>query len=132
MRAQVRIGTEEIEVATTHFLWHNSIVPSLEQLGAYYNKLAPILRRNPRGILAGDFNTSRGYKIYNDIGEIFTDNIPDLYSTFDSIIKPKATWPGVVDGFFTGDDCRVIDIRMVRGLSDHQGVLAQVQRVASL
>ncbi len=124
----MEVGSARFNFATTHFTWHNRAEPSPEQLEDF-KKLADLLDVAPDLVLTGDFNSPRKYPIFDSIAQKYKDNIPDnVKSTFDTDIRPDATWELVVDGFFTSRHYKA-DVRMVQGLSDHRGILGEVQKV---
>lgn len=60
---------------------------------------------------------------------MYEDNIPEnIDTTLDTSIKPEAIWRYVVDGFFTSRHYLAENVRTVQGLSDHKGILAEVQK----
>ncbi|MDO8619458.1 MAG: endonuclease/exonuclease/phosphatase family protein [Candidatus Daviesbacteria bacterium] len=126
LRASLRIGSERFNFGTTHFTWHNQAEPSEHQLKDF-EKLAAILKRIPDLVLTGDFNSPRGYGIFDRLAEMYQDNIPaSVDNTFDTGVRPKVTWKLVVDGFFTSEHYLASNVRLVQGLSDHQGILGEV------
>lgn len=130
LQAKLEVGSARFNFATTHFTWHNQVKPSNEQLEDY-KKLAVLLEELPDLVLTGDFNSPRGYPIFDSIAKRYRDNIPaDIETTNDTGVRPEATWRLVIDGFFTGEHYRAENVRMVQGLSDHQGVLGEVQKIA--
>lgn len=130
LQAKLAVGSARFNFATTHFTWHNRAEPSDEQL-ADFKKLDILLAKLPDLVLTGDFNSPRGQPIFDSIAKRYRDNIPvDVETTFDTTVRPGATWKLVVDGLFTSGHYRAENVRMVQGLSDHQGILGQVQKVA--
>ena len=130
LQAQVAVGSARFNFGTTHFTWHNRAEPSDEQLGDF-KILDDILGRTPDLVLTGDFNSPRGHPIFDSIAQRYRDNIPvDVDTTNDAGVRPEAAWRLVIDGFFTSGHYRVPNLRMVQGLSDHKGILAEVQKVA--
>lgn len=128
--ASLRIGSERFNFGTTHFTWHNRARPSDEQLEDF-EKLAVLLDRTPDVVLTGDFNSPRGHMIFDSLAERYRDNIPaDIETTNDTGVRPEATWRLVIDGFFTSRHYRAENVRMVQGLSDHKGILGEVQKAA--
>jgi|SRR3989344_288601 len=129
LQANLEIGSDRFNFGTTHFTWHNRAEPSDEQLEDF-KKLAVLLDRTPDLVLTGDFNSPRGYPIFDSIAQRYKDNIPDnVDTTNDTGVRPEATWRLVIDGFFTSPHYLAENIRMVQGLSDHQGIMGEVRRV---
>lgn len=130
LQARLERGSARFNFATTHFTWHNRVEPSDEQLKDF-KKLAVLLDNTPDVVLTGDFNSPRGQIIFDSIARMYRDNIPlDIETTNDVTVRPEATWRLVIDGFFTSVHYRAEDVRMVQGLSDHKGILGEVQKVA--
>ncbi len=130
LQAGIKIGSERFNFATTHFTWHNQPQPSDEQLRDFA-KLAYFLNDTPDMVLTGDFNSPRGYQIFDSIAQRYRDNIPpDIDTTMDTGVRPEATWKYVVDGFFTSEHYLASNVRLIQGLSDHKGIIGEVQRVA--
>lgn len=130
LQATLAVGSARFNFGTTHFTWHNKAEPSDEQL-ADFKKLAVLLDKVPDVVLTGDFNSPRGSMIFDSVAKKYRDNIPaDVETTFDTTVRPGATWKLVVDGFFTSKHYRADKVRMVQGLSDHQGILGEVHKAA--
>lgn len=130
LQTGLEIGSARFNFGTTHFTWHNQAEPSNEQLEDF-KKLAVLLDQTPDVVLTGDFNSPRGQPIFDSIAKRYRDNMPaDVETTNDTGVRPEATWRRVIDGFFTSEHYLAENVRMVQGLSDHQGVLGQVQKVA--
>lgn len=130
LQARIEVGSDRFNFGTTHFTWVRGAEPSDEQLQDFL-KLTVILDRTPDLVLTGDFNSPRGYPIFDRLAGMYQDNIPaNDRTTLDSGVKPEITWEYVIDGFFTSQHYLAKEVRMVQGLSDHQGILAEVQRVA--
>lgn len=130
LQASLKVGSERFNFGTTHFTWYNKPEPSEQQQGDFAN-LADLLNDASDIVLTGDFNSPRGYPIFDSIARIYKDNIPaDINTTNDTTIRPEAIWRLVIDGFFTSEHYKASNIRMIQGLSDHQGILGEVQRVA--
>lgn len=130
LQAKLEVGSARFNFGTTHFTWARGAEPSDEQLQDF-ERLAVILDQTPDLVLSGDWNAPRGYPIFDSIAKRYNDNIPpDVETTLDTTVRPEATWKYVIDGFFTSEHYTVGNVRMVQGLSDHQGVLAEVQKAA--
>lgn len=128
--ASLRIGSERFNVGTIHATWHNDGKPSDKQLRDF-EQLAVLLDGVPDLVLTGDFNSPRGQIIFDSIARMYRDNIPsDIETTNDVTVRPEATWRLVIDGFFTSRHYRAENVRMVQGLSDHKGILGEVQKAA--
>lgn len=128
--ASLKIGSERFNFGTTHLTWHNQAKPSDEQLEDF-EKLAVLLDGTPDLVLTGDFNSPRGYPIFDRLAGMYLDNIPkDVRTTMDTTVRSEATWEYVIDGFFTSPHYLAKKVEMVQGLSDHQGILAEVQKAA--
>ena len=129
LQAGLEVGSARFNFGTTHFTWVRGAEPSKQQLEDF-RKLEVLLDRAPDLILTGDFNSPRGYPIFDSIAKRYRDNIPPgAETTIDTVVRPEATWKYVIDGFFTSEHYGVKNVRMVQGLSDHQGILGEVQKV---
>lgn len=129
LQATLRVGSARFNFGTTQFTWVRGARPSVEQRQDF-TSLAPILDKTPDLVLTGDLNSPRGYSIFNRLAKRFRDNIPpEVKSTLDPGVRPKAIWQYVVDGFFTSGHYWA-KVEMISGLSDHLGILAEVRRVA--
>lgn len=130
LQAQLKVGSARFNFGTTQFTWVRGAEPSDEQLRDFA-RLDAILEECPDLVLTGDFNSPRGYPIFDSLAKRYRDNIPpEVETTLDAGVRPRITWEYVVDGFFTSEHYRASEVRLVQGLSDHQGILAEVQRVA--
>lgn len=128
LQASVERGSVRFNLATTYFTWVRGADPSKEQLEDF-KRLAVLLDQTQDIILTGDFNSPRGYPIYDSLAKRYRDNVPlEVDTTLDPGVRPEHTWQYVVDGFFTSEHYRVENVRMVQGLSDHKGILGEVQK----
>lgn len=131
LQAQLEVGSARFNFGTTQFTYVKGAKVSDEQIKDFA-KLAAILDRAPDIVLTGDFNSPRGYShsIFDSLAKRYKDNIPeDVETTLDSGVRPKIKWKYVIDGFFTSRHYAVEKIRMAQGLSDHRGILGEVQKV---
>lgn len=130
LQASLSIGSERFNFATAYFTWHNKHEPSEQQLKDFA-KLDDILTDLSDIVLTGDFNSPRGYYIFDSLAKRYRDNIPpEAISTNDFSIRPDAWYRLVIDGFFTSEHYQASGVRFVNGLSDHQGIMAGVGRVS--
>lgn len=126
-------GGERYTIANTHFTWSRDGVATARQR-TDFEALRERLDTLPEHVLSGDFNAPRGYGVWEWFVEYSgKDNIPPAIT---STIDPK--WhrsPGlelVVDGIFSMPSYLVRDVRVVPGLSDHQAIVAKVERRCAL
>lgn len=116
-------------IATAHFTW----TPDGEiddQQKADFARLQARLSEYPDYVLCGDFNSPRGREMFgkfvNELGVI--DHLPaSVTSTLDERLH-RTGLSLVVDTIFSTEHYRVMDTRVLDGLSDHKGVLALVER----
>ncbi|OGV93638.1 hypothetical protein A3B57_02580 [Microgenomates group bacterium RIFCSPLOWO2_01_FULL_47_10] len=124
----VRVGG--IRLAATHFTWTPDMSES-DQQKADVGRLLDRLN-GKEFVLCGDFNIPRGNDTYRLFAEKYRDNIPkDVVTTIDFDLHrakregiPK--FEAVVDYIWTTSSYRVLNVRVVDGVSDHCGVVAQI------
>lgn len=117
-------------IATTHFTW-SALGHISDRQKADFDRLAPLLSQYPDYVLCGDFNAPRGRELFDRfVGELgVTDHLPaNVTSTLDSRFHNAGALDLVVDTVFSTGEYRVVDIRVLEGISDHKGVLARVER----
>lgn len=99
-----------------------------------FQELKKILDRLGAHILAGDLNSPRGRGSWEQFVEYYgEDNIPtDVISTIDPELHRRKGLELVVDGIFATPPYTVGDVRVVSGLSDHKGLVAQIEKKKTL
>lgn len=115
------------QVATTHFTWtpEGSVTDEQRQ---HLKELLKIIDEIKPLILCGDFNAPRGKEIFDTLATHLKDNVPpELKTSIDQNLHRIQGIQLMVDGFFTSPEFKVSRIRMVDGVSDHQGLLAEVE-----
>ena len=128
--AHVKIGETDFTVTTTHFPWTPDGEPRPFQTAAA-ESLVSKLGTGPV-ILTGDFNAPRGGPIFAALAARWRDNIPALAKTsIDPDLHRAGALQLMVDGLFTSPEFTASDVRLVPGLSDHQGVSAMIARHVS-
>ena len=116
-------------IATTHFTWSPEGNLTNDQIRDWLN-LEKILKRFPRLILNGDFNSPRQGgpdNIYHRLARLYQDQIPpQIITTVDPQLHRIKSLNLVVDGLFTTPDYQINNVHLVSGVSDHQAVVAEV------
>ena len=124
-----QIGGDQI--GAIHFSWTADGHENARQ-ERHLNKLIEYLRERGEFVLCGDFNIPRGYKLYQKLAGIYRDNIPSSVTT---TIDPKLhranmTVPGklalMVDYIWSTPKYRVGEVSVVSGVSDHCGLVCEV------
>ena len=129
LSAKVEVNQQHYHLANTHFTWSKK--GDISQLQrANFALLKKILSNFDEIILCGDFNTPRGGELFDQLAQIYTDNIPpDVKTTIDkNLHKSGEDIHLVVDGLFTSNAYTAKKTRVVSGLSDHMGVIAEIER----
>lgn len=125
--ATVRLASDEFgaPIATTHFPWTEDGQATDFQRTAL-EQLIEILGSGPV-LLCGDFNAPRGGPIFGRLSERWTDCIPENVETsIDPDLHRAGALQLMVDGIFASPEVNVCDVRMHRGISDHQGITATI------
>lgn len=120
----------DYRIATTHFTWTADGQINAQQK-TDFARLRQQLADYPDYVLCGDFNAPRGREMYgkfvDELGLI--DHLPaNVTSTLDPQYHRVATLELVVDLVLSTKDYRVLDTRLLSGISDHKGILAWVER----
>mgnify|MGYP003739632349 CR=1 FL=1 len=112
----------------THFTWSPNGEANDEQRLDLAEMLSQ-LENYDDFILCGDFNAPRGKEIFAQLASRYTDNLPpEVTTTIDGQFHYAGQLEIVVDGFFTTPRYQVESLQVRAGLSDHQGLLAQVSK----
>ena len=123
------IGGERYVFANTHFTWSRNGNTSEKQLLDFEN-LKKILATLPPHVLCGDFNAPRGRGVWEKFIEFYgLDNVPQsITTTIDPELHRVKGLELVVDGIFAKPPYSVKDVRVVSGLSDHQAIVARIEK----
>lgn len=124
--ARARLGgaAQGITVATTHFPWTPDGEPRPFQVDAAQELIR--LLDGP-AVLTGDFNAPRGGPVFAALAEVWRDCIPgEVVTSIDPELHRAGPLQLMVDGLFVTRDYRVDDVRLHTGLSDHQGITAEI------
>jgi endonuclease/exonuclease/phosphatase family metal-dependent hydrolase len=127
--ARARLGGagRGITVATTHFPWTPDGEPRGFQTEAV-ERLVGLLDGSV--VLTGDFNAPRGGPIFAALAATWRDCIPAHVATsIDPELHRSGPLQLMVDGLFVTPDYRADEVSLHSGLSDHQGITAEVARV---
>lgn len=116
-------------IATTHFTW--SEAGSATELQAKnMTELLRILEPLPELILCGDFNAPRGRVTFQMLADRYIDVIPAQYTTsLDPDLHRVKNLELMVDGLFITPQYQAHNVRLVSGVSDHQAIVAELERV---
>lgn len=121
-------GHPSLQVVNTHFTWSPNGEANDEQRLDLAEMLSQ-LENYDEFILCGDFNAPRGKEIFAQLASRYTDNLPpEVTTTIDGQFHYAGQLEIVVDGFFTTPRYQVESLQVRAGLSDHQGLLAQVSK----
>lgn len=117
-------------VGTTHFTWSMNGAATDDQR-ADFTRLKQVLLPYPHYVLCGDFNSPRGREMFSrftdELGLV--DHLPaDVQSTLDPKFHRVPTLELAVDTIFSTQEYRMTQVQVLDGLSDHKGILAQVER----
>lgn len=127
--AKIEKEGQIFQIATTHFTWTPNGNTSAEQLEDFA-KMAKILKEIGSCILVGDFNAPRGKEIFSALSKLYKDNIPGNYTTsLDPDLHKIKNLQLVVDGLFTSPEYVVNSVHLQPGVSDHQAIVAEIERI---
>ncbi len=126
----VQIG--ELRIGTTHFSWtrEGSID---ERQRRHVGELVEYISTQGEFVLCGDFNIPRPNEMYQLLRQKLIDNIPsDVDNSIDPMLhKANQGEPGklkfMVDYVFSTPKYVVKNVRMVSGVSDHLGIVYEVE-----
>ncbi len=127
--AKARVGGQDFQICTAHFTWSGEGAVSDEQRRDYAT-LTPFLESFTEMILCGDLNTPRGYEIWDDLAQKYTDNIPPtVETTIDkNLHKSGIDIRLVVDALFTSQHYQASEVRVLANTSDHMAVVARIEK----
>ena len=129
LAATITKENQQFTIATTHFTWSSKGKTTKKQ-EADLESLLKVLKKIDECILCGDFNAPRGEKIYKRLAELYTDNIPqDITSTMDPNLHKVKGLVTVVDYMFSTPQYLVKNIKIVDGVSDHKGIVADIEKI---
>lgn len=78
-------------------------------------------------VLCGDTNAPRGGETFGRLAQKYKDNIPSEYQTsIDQNLHRVKGIQFMVDGLFTTPSYTALNVKLVDGVSDHMGVVADV------
>ncbi len=126
--ARARLGgaAQGVTVATTHFPWTPDGEPRPFQVDAA-KELIRLLDGSV--VLTGDFNAPRGGPVFAALAEVWRDCIPpDIATSLDPELHRAGPLQLMVDGLFVTPDYRAEGVCLHTGLSDHQGITAEIVR----
>ncbi|MDB5204561.1 MAG: hypothetical protein JWP09_589 [Candidatus Taylorbacteria bacterium] len=95
-----------------------------------FKKMDAILKNKKDFILSGDTNCPRGTELFDSLAKDYKDNIPkDAVTTIDEKIHRAGFMPYVIDCLFTTSEYKVTNVKLVSGVSDHLGIVAEIEKV---
>lgn len=118
---------EQLNIATTHFTWtHNGEANENQRVDL--TALLEAVEGYTDIVLCGDFNAPRGKETFDRLASVFHDNLPqDVVSTLDADLHyKKGAIQLAVDTIFSSSGYKVTDCRVLTGISDHSGLVAEI------
>ena len=120
------VDGETYVLATTHFTWTPD-GKSSEHQKHDLGKIVQMLERIGPCVFTGDFNSARGFEIFDELARLMKDNIPtDVTTTLDQHLHRVQGLQIVVDGYFSTPPYMVSDVRVVDGISDHCAIVGTI------
>jgi len=115
-------------IATTHFTWSpEGEYTTLQQED--FGRLAEIIRFYPELVLCGDFNAPRGKELFSHFSDILEDRLPkNVTTTIDKDLHYAGDLHLVVDAIFSTPNLQVTNVQTISGVSDHMGVVGEVEK----
>ncbi len=125
--SEFKNNDESMFIGTTHFTYTPDGEPDIFQIESL-NKLLKITERYENLFLCGDFNIPRGNELYNELKEVFVDNIPVEYdSSLDPELHRIKGLKRMIDYAWSKGCVAVENVSLKCGVSDHCAVLANVE-----
>jgi endonuclease/exonuclease/phosphatase family metal-dependent hydrolase len=116
---QVSDADTTYTISSVHFTYTKNGQPDVMQEQAL-ERLLELLEPYPDLLLAGDFNIPRGNYVYDQLHDVFVDNIPlDTGSSLDPHLHRAGPLPYMVDYMWTRGSHQLTNVRKVCGVSDH-------------
>jgi endonuclease/exonuclease/phosphatase family metal-dependent hydrolase len=117
-------------IATTHFTWSPD-GHITDEKREDFARLKQVMSRYPDYVLCGDFNAPRGREMFakftNELSLI--DHLPaTIKTTLDNRYHYAGHLELVVDTIFSTPEYKATEIKVLDGLSDHKGILANIER----
>ena len=119
--------SNQFRVATTHFTW----APEGSLTDEQRRDITTLLQKAKfmgECLFIGDFNFPRPNEIYQQMLNIFRDNIPSFYkSSLDPNIHPEGKKLQIlIDYLFSTPSYQVKGVELIEGISDHKAIIARV------
>lgn len=115
-------------VATTHFTWSNEGLNTDVQY-TDWKSLLSVLSPHEELVLCGDMNVPRGTPLATLMTKSFRDCIPAVYDTsLDPVLHRAGQLKRMVDYLLLRGALQCESIELVKGVSDHMGIVAHVTR----
>ena len=129
LSVDVKVQDQIWRVATTHFTWSPAGNIVDEQLRDF-KELSSILDSLQPDALCGDFNTPRGKEIFGTLASRFQDTVPaQVKTTVDQNLHRIPGIQLVIDSIFIQKNIRLLSSKVVDSVSDHQAIVAEIQKV---
>lgn len=122
-------GQEKFRFVTTHFPVEYPGEKVSDFQKETFAKLKEALGDKGEFVITGDFNSPRGTIIFDQLSELYTDNIPpEITTTIDPVLHRAGMLQYVVDGIFTTDNYIAKEVKVHEGLSDHKGITGVLKK----
>ncbi len=122
----VMVDGETYVLATTHFTWTPDGKSSEHQKHDLH-KMVRMLERIGPCVFTGDFNSARGFEIFDELARLMKDNVPtNITTTLDQHLHRVQRLHLVVDGYFSRPPYTVSDVRVIDGISDHCAIVGTI------
>lgn len=129
LSAQIPFGGKIFNVITTHFPVHYPGYEVSDFQKECFARMRSLLETKHDLILSGDTNCPRGTEIFDTLATMYKDNIPkEAVTTIDENLHRVGFLPYVIDCLFTTKDYNVTNVKLVSGVSDHLGIVAEIER----
>jgi len=129
LAAEINIDDMMFNVVTTHFPVHYPGHEVSDFQKECFVDMDNILKKKSEFIFTGDTNCPRGTELFDALARDYKDNIPqDVLTTIDEKIHRNGFLPYVIDCLFTTPEYTATDVRLVSGVSDHLGIVAEIEK----
>lgn len=130
LQTQIRDNKQSFTILNTHFPVHYPGHEVSDFQKQCFKKLDTILDTKTDFILMGDTNCPRGTIIFDTLARKYKDNIPkEAVTSLDPNLHRAGFLPYMVDCLFTTPEYKVKSIKLVEGVSDHMGIVAEIEKV---
>ncbi|MBP6925640.1 MAG: endonuclease/exonuclease/phosphatase family protein [Candidatus Pacebacteria bacterium] len=115
-------------VATTHFTrTDDGEITDKQREDA--NNLLDLLSKKQDFVLCGDMNAPRGKECFSMFAQQYVDHIPAEYTnSIDTSLHRNPNLEFMVDALFATPHYTASNVKLVAGLSDHKGIVAELYK----